>query len=240
MSSTWRSPLVLPEEALRDQLALLRRRGHEGFTFAEWERCCAAGELPRRSAVITFDDGYASTLNAVPILKQAGYPGTVFPVVDFVESGEVMRWPGIEQWSTGEHSRELLPLSWAQLEGLAGSGWEVGSHTLSHPHLTAVGDEELETELAESRARIAERLGRCETICYPYGEADERVARAAARAGYPAGCTLSRFHLADEPQRRPRADLHAHDTGMRLRAKMSRAAFAARRSRVLARLIGGG
>ncbi|MFN8161328.1 MAG: polysaccharide deacetylase family protein [Solirubrobacterales bacterium] len=223
---------------LAEQLALVRRRGHVGFTFSEWERRLEAGELPRRSAVITFDDGYASTLNAVPVLRDAGFPGTVFPVLAFVESGEALRWKGVEQWSDGPDSAHMKPLGWSDLEGLAGSGWEVGSHTVTHPHLPESDDRRLRSELEDSRQGFAKRLGSCETVCYTYGEADRRVAEAARSAGYLAGCTLTRFHLLDGPHLRPRADLHAHDTGLRLRAKMSRAAFRARRSPALARRMG--
>jgi peptidoglycan/xylan/chitin deacetylase (PgdA/CDA1 family) len=210
------------------------------MTFRDWERGRARGSLPKRSVVVTFDDGYASTLNAKPILDGLDYPATVFPVLRSVEAGEPLCWPGIEQWRHSEHAEELQPLSWAQLEQLVTAGWEVGSHTVGHPRLPELRDEELEAELRRSRAAIADRLGDCDTIAYPYGEADERVARATASAGYIGGCTLSRFHLVDEPHLRPRVGLFSSDTGARLRAKLSPASLALRRSQVVARLLGEG
>jgi peptidoglycan/xylan/chitin deacetylase (PgdA/CDA1 family) len=237
VSSNWDSPLAVPEEVLAEQLSLLRNRGYEGYTFSQWERLRAANKLPPRSVVVTFDDGYASTLKAVPILQELDFPGTVFPVVSFVESGEPLSWPGISHWLGTEWEGELQPLAWDQLAELSSRGWEVGSHTLTHPDLPKTGDEALRVELEESRAVIARRLGHCEAIAYPYGNANDRVANAARRAGYTAGCTLSRFHLVDEPLQRPRTALFLNDSGARLRLKLSRLATAVRDSRLLSRLI---
>lgn len=168
-----------------------------------------------------------------------GYPATVFPVLAFVESGEPLCWPGIDEWRHSEYVDELRPLSWSELERLADAGWEIGSHTVRHPKLPELSDEELEAELRDSRAGLAARLGGCDTIAYPYGEADDRVARAASAAGYLGGCTLSRFHLVDTPHLRARVGLFTNDTGTRLRAKLSPVARLARGSPVLARVVGG-
>lgn len=219
---------------------MLKERGYVGLTFREWEQRNALGELPARSVVVTFDDGYASTLRAKPILDELGYPATVFPVLSFVESGEPLTWPGIDQWLDGEHVAELQPLSWRQLEQLVDAGWEIGSHTVDHPLLPGLADDELEQELLQSRAGLSAKLGSCDTIAYPYGDANERVASAAASAGYFAGCTLTRFHLVDEALRRPRIGLFARDTGARLQAKLSRPSLSMRRSPTAAKLLGGG
>jgi peptidoglycan/xylan/chitin deacetylase (PgdA/CDA1 family) len=178
-------------------------------------------------------------MRALPLLEAIGYPATVFPVLGFVESGEPLCWPGIDEWRHSEHVDELRPLSWTELEQLVAAGWEIGSHTLLHPRLLELSDDELAAELRESRAGLSARLGACDTIAYPYGEADDRVARAASAAGYLAGCTLSRFHLVDTPHLRARVGLFTGDTGARLRAKLSPAARLVRNSSALARLVGG-
>ena len=86
------------------------------------------------------------------------------------------------------------------------AGWEVGSHTRSHPRLSQVEDDaELADELEGSRRVCEERLGRpCQSIAYPYGDHDERVVAAAGRAGYRYGLTLP-----DAPALRARARLAA-------------------------------
>jgi peptidoglycan/xylan/chitin deacetylase (PgdA/CDA1 family) len=222
----WSPSLAIPERALRVQLALLRRRGYVGLTAAEAERRRQDGTLPARTVVVTFDDGFRSVLRATPILDEVGFPATVFAVTSFVESGEPLRWPGLEQ---SEQS-----LGWSELELLREAGWEVGSHTATHPLLSDLDDGELERELVDSRARIVKRLGSCETLAYPYGRADERTAAAAARAGYLAAFTLGRAHRPDEPLRRPRLDLRSVHRGLRLRLRLSTGAVLARRSRAAA------
>jgi peptidoglycan/xylan/chitin deacetylase (PgdA/CDA1 family) len=206
------------EADLARQLATLRKRGYVGLTFAESERARTAGRLPKRCVVVTFDDGFASTLKARPALEAADFPGTVFVATDFVESGTPLSFiPG----SGPLRADELAPLSWNDLAELTADGWEVGSHTVTHPRLPDLGDPELRRELELSREVIQRRLGSCGTLAYPYGLADQRVAVAAAKAGYLAACTLSGAHRIDEPFRRSRVGIYRRDSGLRARAKFS-------------------
>jgi peptidoglycan/xylan/chitin deacetylase (PgdA/CDA1 family) len=227
---SWSPTLAIAEPALRAQLSLLRRRGYVGLTAAAAERRRQEGMLPARAVVVTFDDAFRSVLRAQPILEELGFPATVFAVTGFVDSGEPLRWPGLEQ------SEESL--GWSELELLREAGWEVGSHTATHPLLPDLDDAELERELVHSRATIEKRLGSCETLAYPYGRADERTAAAAARAGYLAAFTLGRAHRVDEPLRRPRVGLRGVDRGARLRLRLSSGAALARRSRAVAAASG--
>jgi peptidoglycan/xylan/chitin deacetylase (PgdA/CDA1 family) len=229
VSSTWASPLAISEATLDEQAAHMRRRGYEGLTFAEAERRRAEGTLPPRTVVFSFDDGYASTLRAAETLARHGYPGTVFVVTRFVESGEPLSWEGIEH-ELADGGSELQPLGWDALAELVARGWEVGSHTVNHRLLTGIDGAELDCELRESRTLIVERLGTCDTIAYPYGQADGRAAAAAARAGYSAACTLTGAHIADGPHLRPRVNMTGADTGARLRVKVSPAGVGLRRS----------
>ena len=80
---------------------------------------------------------------------------------------------------------EFSPITWAEAREMQASGIEIGSHTLTHPILTGIGDERLRRELQESRSRLEEVLGRrIEQFCYPNGDHDERAQREVARAGY--------------------------------------------------------
>jgi peptidoglycan/xylan/chitin deacetylase (PgdA/CDA1 family) len=210
----------------------LRRRGYVGLTFAESERRRERCTLPGRSVVITFDDGFASTLRAKKLLDEAGFVATVFVVTSFVDTGEPLCWPGVEQWLDRSTRAEMAPLSWSQLETLLEAGWEIGSHTATHallPELTAEG---LSNELMGSRRTIEQRLGQAETVAYPYGLADERVAAAAKEAGYIAGCTLTPALTVDEPLRRPRIGFGPDDQGWRLWAKLSPSVIRLRRTRL--------
>ena len=99
---------------------------------------------------------------------------------------------------------------------------EIGSHTCSHPHLTQIGDEELEDELARSKAECELHLSRpCTSVAYPYGDVDDRVAAAAGRAGYTAGAALpSRLEMRGALQW-PRIGVYRVDDKLRFQLKAS-------------------
>jgi peptidoglycan/xylan/chitin deacetylase (PgdA/CDA1 family) len=62
---------------------------------------------------------------------------------------------------------------------------------VTHPHLTATTDAELDWELVESKRRIEAEIGRpCRFLAYPYGEHDLRVREAAQAAGYEGAFAL--------------------------------------------------
>jgi peptidoglycan/xylan/chitin deacetylase (PgdA/CDA1 family) len=184
VSESWPAPLAIGPEDLKQHVGLLARRGYQGVTFRE-----AVG-LPRnaKAVAITFDDAYRSVIeHALPILADAGFPATVFAPTGFIGTDEPMSWPGTDHWLSGEHVDELMPMRWDALGELAGAGWEVGSHTRSHPRLTDLDGTALEAELRDSRDEIEGRLGTpCLSLAYPYGRFDQRVIEAAERAGYTA------------------------------------------------------
>ena len=135
---------------------------------------------------MTFDDAFLSVYEqAYPIMARLGLPGTVFVPTSLIGTGEPMAWPGIDEWLGGPYESELVGMSWQQATELADDGWEVGSHTRTHPHLTQVHGENLAQELQGSREDLEQRLSRpCPSLAYPYGDVDERVVEAAAQAGY--------------------------------------------------------
>jgi peptidoglycan/xylan/chitin deacetylase (PgdA/CDA1 family) len=166
----------------------------------------------------------------LPVLSDLGIPGTVFVPTGHV-GGRPMTWPGIEQWAGGPHEAELTGCTWDEIAELAAAGWEIGSHTQSHPHLTALSDEELHSELAESRAACQTRLGvPCRSLAYPYGDYDERVVDAAHRVGYDAAGTLpGRLHAA-RPLQWPRLFVSHADNARRFALKTARPMLYVRRS----------
>ena len=219
VSERWPADLSITPANLEAQLELLARRGYRGVTFTE-----AVADPPSGKAVaVTFDDGYRSVLAlGEPILARLGWPATIFAATDFAGTERPMSWPGIDHWLGSEFEPELVPLGWDELGGLAERGWEVGSHTCSHPRLTQLGDAALEDELHRSKALCQEHLDReCASIAYPYGDHDARVAAAAGRAGYRAAGTLpSRFDSRD-PLRWPRVGVYYGDDLRRFRTKVS-------------------
>jgi peptidoglycan/xylan/chitin deacetylase (PgdA/CDA1 family) len=189
VSPTWPAALSVTPEAFSRQLRSLTRRGWRGATFQE---AVLRPQWPRTLAV-TFDDAFLSVLEcAHPILSELGLPGTVFAPTSFLEQRQALSWPGIDHWSRTQSSAELQGMSWDDLARLAADGWEIGSHTRTHPRLTQLDDTALQAELVQSRQECEQRLGRpCASVAYPYGDVDARVAAHANRAGYRCGACLS-------------------------------------------------
>jgi len=163
----------------------LRRAGYTAVTLQQvWNAWRGGGRLPRRPIVISFDDGTEGHVrHALPALRSA-------------------RWPGV------------LNLAWSFLPDIGGTaavrrlaraGWEIDSHSLTHPDLTRLSDAELRRELAGSRARIRRAFGSraANFFAYPSGRHDARVRRAVRAAGYLAATTVNRGFA------RPTADPYA-------------------------------
>ncbi|MEA2352969.1 MAG: hypothetical protein QOJ14_1383 [Thermoleophilaceae bacterium] len=237
LSPDWPADLSVTPDRFEAQVELLVRRGYVGATL---EQALTAPPGPRTVA-ITFDDAYRSVLElALPILDRLGMPASVYVPTAWPERGKPMRWPGIDQWLGGEHEHELACMSWEELRGLADHGWEIGSHTRSHPRLPELDDATLDDELVGSRADCEAGMGRpCETLAYPYGAVDERVVEAAERAGYRLAVSLPRRLHAPRPLCWPRVGIYHVDgeADWRWRLKVSPLARRARGSALAGRLL---
>jgi peptidoglycan/xylan/chitin deacetylase (PgdA/CDA1 family) len=219
LSERWPAALSTTPERFEEQLELLLRRGYKPATFS------AALDAPTgdRTLAVTFDDAYRSVKElALPIMERLGVPGTVFAPTDWVGRDEPMHWDGIDQWLGGPHEQELLCLGWPELRELAGAGWEVGSHTRSHPRLTTLDDDRLAAELRDSREACADGMGRpCRSIAYPYGDVDARVIDATRTAGYELGAALPKRHGSRNRLDWPRVGVYNRDDLRRFKLKVS-------------------
>lgn len=226
LSPTWSADLSATPEAFEEQLRALKRRGYHAVTFRE----AALSTSSKRRVAITFDDAFASVATiGAPILASLGMTATMFAVTGFAERGGRLAWDGIEQWRGGPHDAELQGLDWDALRALRDSGWEVASHTVSHLRLTTLSDADLARELADSRAACTEALGaECRTLCYPYGDVDDRVVAAAGAAGYEAAAGLPARWAPTVPLNVPRAGVWNADDPRRFALKTSRVVRAAR------------
>ena len=64
-------------------------------------------------------------------------------------------------------------------------GIEIASHTVSHPDLTSLKDDDLQSELEESKRAISEKLSQLvEGMAFPYGKTNLRIQRRAEELGY--------------------------------------------------------
>jgi len=228
LSPTWEADLSTTPERFERQLELLVSRGYRGVTFT-----AAVHSRPHgRVVAVTFDDAYRSVLElGLPILDRLGLPATVFAPTDHIGSEKPMSWPGIDRWIGGPDEQELIPMSWIELQTLADAGWEIGSHTCSHPHLTEIDDDALQDELTRSKAACERELtGPCTSLAYPYGDLDARVVTATAGTGYRAAATLPSRLQSQDPLAWPRVGVYHRDDDARFRRKVSPLTIRLRRS----------
>jgi len=194
VSEDWSSVGAVTPMALRRQLRYLLRRGYRPRTLGDALR----EPVRHRTLVVTFDDAFRSVLaKGLPVLAGLGVPATVFVPTDFAASGSPMTWSTLGQWVGTPHEDELRCLTWGGVRELAAAGWEVGSHTASHPKLTRLGEEAAALELRSSKAACEEALQRsCESVAYPFGDWSPQIADLAAHAGYRRAVTLEERPLA--------------------------------------------
>jgi peptidoglycan/xylan/chitin deacetylase (PgdA/CDA1 family) len=175
--------LTISADLFERQLAELQRRSLRTGDLASLKRL-VDGDRVERSAFLTFDDGFLDNYETVlPLLRQYGARAFVFVLPPIVDVGGPLLWPEVER-EQGLHPATMRSVTWEMLGEMQEGGFEVGSHTLTHPHLPDLHGEELRQELSDSRARVIERLGSCETIAYPFGEWSQEVADAAGECGY--------------------------------------------------------
>lgn len=219
VSERWEDALAVTPERLSAQLAELLGRGYVATTFT---RAVLDPPAPRTLAV-TFDDACVSVVRrAKPALDALGVPATVFAPSGWVGELAPMRWPGIEHHGDGPHAHELACLDWDQLRRLGDDGWEIGSHTVSHPRLSAIDDAELARELAASRATLEAGLQRSVlSVAYPYGDVDVRVMARTRDAGYLAAAGLPARPGDDDAWCWPRVGVYRRDDRWRFRTKVA-------------------
>lgn len=182
----------------------------------------AAGGRVAPTVFLTFDDGFLDNYETVlPLLRERNMRAFVFVLPPLVDEGAALVWP--EVTADAERFATMRSVTWGMLEEMKEGGFEIGAHTLSHPHLPDLDDEALERELRESRERVVERLGSCDTLAYPFGEWAPRVVAAAARCGYRFAFSLptERGQRAADELTIPRLNVDFRDSGTRLGAKLS-------------------
>jgi peptidoglycan/xylan/chitin deacetylase (PgdA/CDA1 family) len=216
VSDRWNDPLAVTAAGFERQVRLALR-GRRPGTAAD------AVASRRRTLVVTFDDAYSSVKRALPILERLGLRATVFACSGYGD-GRPLSIPEL----TGPRAApdgELATLTWDDLRELLERGHEVGSHTISHPHLTELDDAQLLTELIDSREQIEAELGRpCPYFAYPYGEQDARVRDAAYRAGYEAAFGLPGLFRSADPYALPRVGVYRGQSLLRVGIKLTRPA----------------
>ena len=145
------------------QMAYLDRCGYSVLSLAEcFARITRGDALPRRSVIITFDDGYEDNYTAAfPVLSRYRYPATIFVTTGFINNKDHV--------SRGCHFRMLDE---SQMRQMAASGLiAFGSHTLTHPRLSRLSCGEIRKEVSASREALCAIVpGSGRFFAYPYGD----------------------------------------------------------------------
>ena len=173
--------LLIAEKTFQEQMRYLKSNGFRTVTLTEYyEFLTQKRQLPRKTVVITFDDGYKSFLRyAYPALKEVGFTATLFVYTDYVGAGG-------------------NAFSWAELKRLADEGFQVEAHSKTHGNLRRAANEpansyqnRLRAELEAPLGLFQKNIGRSvQFLAYPYGAQDDQVVERTKSAGYLAAFTV--------------------------------------------------
>jgi peptidoglycan/xylan/chitin deacetylase (PgdA/CDA1 family) len=178
-----RSVISVRPKVFQNGMARLYESGYQTLTLLETVSCLRShAPFPDRSLAVTFDDGFQSVYKeAFPVLQDYGMSATVFLTV------------GERAWAKPAArlpSRESRPmLSWAEIHEMHKKGITFGAHTLTHPDLTRLSPERIETEVGISKAVIEDVLGApVSCFAYPYGRFDQ-YSREIVRKHFACACS---------------------------------------------------
>ncbi|HUY27492.1 MAG TPA: polysaccharide deacetylase family protein [Candidatus Binataceae bacterium] len=162
--------LVISPETFEAQIRGLSRAGYSSIRAPDilrWQR--EGTPLPAKPVLITFDDAFVELAErAFPILGRYGFTATVFVIT------------GLSGAQGSFEGRRVLTLE--QIRHWARQGIEFGSHTRTHPDLTALDSSALEREIAGSADDLRAILGAPVTsFAYPYGRLTDSVRRVVER-----------------------------------------------------------
>lgn len=116
--------------------------------------------LPPKPLIITFDDGYEDNYqNAFPLLRKYGFVATFFVITDFIDEGR----PGY--------------MTWEQIEEMARSGMEIGSHSRNHAPLRGKPLDYLVWQILGSRQTLEAHGIEPRFFSYPFGFYDDEVVK---------------------------------------------------------------
>src|SRR5690349_18157544 len=184
----WDDPVSVEPDDFEAHCAVLRSTRTVVPLAAVKGRLAAGHKLPARTAVLTFDDGFADFAEwAVPIMQRYGLPAAMYIVAGSVTEAGVP-----VNWITGTDASDAPPLlTTEQICELHRQGWEIGSHSMAHRDLPTLTESECLADLKESKELLSDLLGdHVDTLAYPFGHHAVHVRRAAERAGYTLALAL--------------------------------------------------
>jgi peptidoglycan/xylan/chitin deacetylase (PgdA/CDA1 family) len=168
--------LYVPASEFAAQMQALKAAGWHAVTLDQLEAYWTRGVPlpPGKPIVLTFDNGYESHYtNALPVLKQFGWPGNEMIQTDF-----------INLTSQGG-------LTDSQIRGLLAAGWELDTQGLTHADLIAASSSKLHDEVFTARQLLRQRYGvPIDWFAYPSGHYNANVIGALKAAGFLGSMTV--------------------------------------------------
>ena len=176
--------MTVTASAFEEQMKFLKDRGYRVITLDQlFDFLDYKIQIPRKSVVITIDDGWRSTHSiAFPILKKYGYPATLFVYTALI---------------TGSKKT----LDWDLINEMAGSGIDIQCHTKSHRSLTSPAEKEsfkeyydaIEQELLDAAKTIKLKTNKdVKYLAYPFGDTNHLVIALLKKQGYRGALTVKR------------------------------------------------
>jgi peptidoglycan/xylan/chitin deacetylase (PgdA/CDA1 family) len=152
------NPLTIPVSLFDEQMDQLRQLGYTVVDLqAVLDYYVDGRPLPPGAVLITFDDGYRDNVdNAARVLRTYGYPAVVFVPIGYLDDRQPL--PHEERLAVqGVLNRTL---DWDELAEAERNGIRIESHGISHRPLADLEVDEAAREIALSKLRLEERLGR--------------------------------------------------------------------------------
>lgn len=179
--------MLTTSDSFARQMGWLARNGYQSLSLDDLlDARDAHRSLPRRSVVITFDDGYQDIVDhAVPVLMRYGFTAHIFLVSDMVGR--------MAEWDREEYGWSFPLFDWETARWLESRGFHCDAHTTSHRRLASLNADECRREIDECRYVLKQELGREAThFAYPYGSYNEETKGIVKEAGFRSACSVRR------------------------------------------------
>ena len=167
-----------PDDFKRD-LEIIKELAFQPVTFQDLLQ--PSFKAHQKPLIITFDDGYQSVIEfAFPLLKELGMKAVVFMPTGFIGR--------TNDWDIQLAGKKYQHLSRQELRFLADSGFEIGSHGVSHRAFTTLSPKQCLMELRQSKQTLEEIIGRSViSISYPFGQFSKPILELSHQQGYRFG-----------------------------------------------------
>jgi peptidoglycan/xylan/chitin deacetylase (PgdA/CDA1 family) len=178
--------LFVDEPVFAAQLDHLRDAGWKALSLDEYLAALDGARTPRRSYLLTIDDGHESVGRiAAPMLAERGIPSVLFVCPGLV--GDRARW------ARAYPTEPLSPV--VDLRGLPALGMELGVHSWDHTRMVDLDAAALDRQVWRSRKALEDATGiAARAFAYPFGTHDLAARAAVADAGFDVAFAVAREH----------------------------------------------